>query len=788
MSKRPVSASFRIVFALLSNSVRSDKFRVPLHLAVLGLAIAGSSFAQTAGDWSPVEGQLLTRWAQQVSPETPLPEYPRPQLQRESWVNLNGLWDYSITDRSALDAGEAQGRILVPFAIESALSGVKKAVSPEQALWYERSFEVPSDWDGQRVMLNFGAVDWEAAVFVNGVRVGEHRGGYTPFSFDITEALRGQGSQELKLRVWDPTDTGTQARGKQVLEPEGIWYTAVTGIWQTVWIEPVSEISISRIRAVPDIDNERFTLHTDLTGSAEGLQVNVTVRDGSNEVGSEQGPAGEPLDVSIPNPKLWSPDSPNLYDMTVALVRGGETVDEAESYVGMRKIEMARDDRGDLRFFLNNEPLFHLGPLDQGWWPDGLYTAPTDEALLYDVEVTRKLGFNTARKHVKVEPARWYYHCDKVGLLVWQDMPSAYLGGRGPGSLFVGPWDEEDAPREGVSEAQFEAELKEMIDSFAHFPSIVMWVPFNEGWGQYDTARIAEWVGEYDPSRLVNAASGWTDRPGTGDMYDTHLYPGPGMQLGGPERAAILGEFGGLGWPVTDHLWWDKRNWGYRTYQSQKELVVNYRNVFHNLIGPWSRGVAAAIYTQTTDVEGEVNGLMTYDRDVIKLPPATAGMIEEFYGQPPKPSVVAPSAMTETQSWMYRVDKPSDDWNSTTAGNTGWEKGTAPFRSRPDSVFPNGTKWADGPIWIRRTFAVDELPENLWLEVQTNSTKGTIYLNGTRVADLPGGTRREYHHEDVSHALSALKVGENILAVEAQPDTRRPDRPHDLDVGLYAIE
>jgi hypothetical protein len=742
-----------------------------------------------AAGWKPVEGQLMTRWAKEVSAENPWPEYPRPQLQRERWVNLNGLWKYSVTDRSALGAGDFEGGLLVPFAIESALSGVKRSVSPDQFLWYQRSFEVPADWKGSRVILNFGAVDWEALVWVNGVEVGEHRGGYTPFSFDITDALRGQGPQELTVRVWDPTNKGSQARGKQVLEPEGIWYTAVTGIWQTVWIEPVSAISIRRLRAVPDIDHQRLTLHTVLTGSAEGLRLRATVRDGATQVAAGEGPAGEPLNISIPNPKLWSPDSPHLYELSVALVRNGETVDRASSYAGMRKIAMQPDERGVLRFFLNNKPLFHLGPLDQGWWPDGLYTAPTDDALRYDIEVTRNLGFNAARKHVKVEPARWYYHCDRLGLMVWQDMPSAFFGGRGPGSLFVGPWDAEDAPRDGVSAAQFENELRELIDSLASFPSIVMWVPFNEGWGQYDTARIARWIKRYDPSRLVNAVSGWTDRAGAGDVYDTHMYPGPGMQLGGAGRAAILGEFGGLGWPVPDHLWWNKRNWGYRTYQSKQELASNYASVFHNLIGPWSRGVAAAIYTQTTDVEGEVNGLMTYDRALVKFDAGTSSKIHgEFYGKPLTSSVILPSAMSATQPWLYRFDSPSGEWNAPGGDAGGWEKGTAPFRSSPDMAFPNGTSWTGGSIWIRRTFTVEARPRNLWLEVLTNSAKGTVYLNGTKVADLPGGTRREYNHQDISHSLDALKAGENVLAVQAESDPSRSDRPRDLDAGLYALQ
>ena len=362
-----------------------------------------------SADWEPVEGRIMTLWAEEVSPDKPLPEYPRPQLTRSDWLNLNGLWDYAVTSKNAMSAGEYQGEILVPFAIESALSGVGKAVLPDQVLWYRRTFEVPSGWSGQRIRLNFGAVDWHARVSVNGVTVGEHKGGYTPFSFDITDSLRASGEQELALWVWDPTDTGTQARGKQVLEPRGIWLHGGDRDLADGLDRAGRDLSFERLRFDSDIDRGRVTLEAVLSGLANGARIEATVTDDGNEIASASTAADEPLELTVSDPKLWSPDSPHLYEVRLKLTRNGETIDEVESYFGMREIAIETYSQGARRLYLNNEPLFHIGPLDQGWWPDGLYTAPTDEALKYDIEVTRELGFNMARKHVKVEPARWYY-------------------------------------------------------------------------------------------------------------------------------------------------------------------------------------------------------------------------------------------------------------------------------------------------------------------------------------------------------------------------------------------
>ncbi len=756
---------------------------IPLLIGAFALLSVAPTYAQ----WKPVDDRIMTRWASEVSPDNPWPEYPRPQMRRDSWLNLNGLWDYAITSRNDSRPRRPGGKILVPFAIESALSGVGKAVTPDDALWYRRSFEIPSDWAGKRVRLNFGAVDWEAGVWVNDQEVGVHRGGYTPFSFDITDYLV-EGSQKLVIRVWDPTDSGTQGRGKQVLEPQGIWYTAVTGIWQTVWLEPVSDLSITKLEVSPFLDAKVVRVRANLNRAPRGARLAVSVTDGEREVASGEVAADRTLELSVPDPRLWSPDSPFLYDVTARLLQTGEEVDVVESYFGMRKISMEPDAEGRMQLHLNNEALFQLGPLDQGWWPDGLYTAPTDDALRYDIEVTRRLGFNMARKHVKVEPARWYYHADKLGLLVWQDMPSAFLSGQrdDPHSLYIDPWAGSDAPRDGVSAAQWEAEWREIIDEFRHFPSIVMWVPFNEGWGQYDTARIAKWTKQYDPTRLVNAASGWTDR-GVGDVYDTHMYPGPGLQSGGPNRAMILGEFGGLGWPVEDHLWWNKRNWGYRTYTSRQELNDRYVEVVGNVIGVRARGAAGAIYTQTTDVEGEVNGLMTYDRAIVKLDADRVNEVHDrLYAKPSATRTLAPILA----QWTYTFAKPDDGWAAADFAAAGWTTGKAPLRSSPDDQFPNGDVWPveQDSIWARREFILDDVPQILWLEAWHSLSAGAVYLNGKEVSELIGRTRREYRHQNLSAHVGLLRKGKNVLAIHATVGDANRETRRDFDAGLYTIE
>ncbi len=558
---------------------------------------------------------LMTRWAAEVTADKVHAEYPRPQMVREDWMNLNGLWEYAIRPRGEGVPSTFDGQILVPFAVESALSGVMERVGEGHELWYRRLFVAPPTPDAGRMLLHFGAVDWQATVWVNDLEVGRHQGGYDAFTFDVTEALVDGESQEIVVRVWDPTDSGFQPRGKQVSEPRGIWYTPVTGIWQTVWLEAVPAESIARLTMETDIDEGVLRLAVAARGAGgvgngePGLTLYAEARVGDGAVASATGDAGEEILLAIDDARLWSPDSPFLYDLRVELRRKGEPVDEVGSYFGMRKIAVGKDDDGVNRLMLNNEPLFQYGTLDQGWWPDGLYTAPTDEALRSDVEALKELGFNMTRKHVKVEPARWYYHCDKLGLLVWQDMPN--------GDDHIGREDA-DLMRTEESASNYRRELAAVIDLLRNQPSIVVWVPFNEGWGQFDTDGVMSWVKSYDPTRLVDGPSGWTDR-GSGDIHDVHAYPGPAMPDTEADRAVVLGEFGGLGLPVAGHLWRDRDNWGYRTYETRQELMASYERLVEELLPMIDAGLAAAIYTQTTDVEIEVNGLMTYDRAVVKF-------------------------------------------------------------------------------------------------------------------------------------------------------------------------
>ncbi|MCI0699452.1 MAG: beta-galactosidase, partial [Planctomycetia bacterium] len=466
-----------------------------------------------AADWKPASAPLMTKWGKKVTPENAWKEYPRPQLVRKDWLNLNGLWNYAITTQGAGSPTKWDGEILVPYPIESALSGVGKMLTSKQTLWCSRTFEIPAAWKSKRVLLHFEAVDWHTTVLLNGKELtllgnkeaDSHSGGSDPFSFDITDALK-EGKNELMVRVWDPTDGGAQPRGKQVSKPGGIWYTPVTGIWQTVWLEPVGRASIEKVLPVVDFDNGTLKVTIQGRGTAKDAPVWVYVGSGGKKVAEKAGTIGEVISVPIPNPQAWTPDKPHLYELVVELTAPGNPLDHVESYFAFRKISAAKDDKGVMRLMLNNKPLFQIGPLDQGWWPDGLLTPPSDEAMKYDLEVLKKLGFNMLRKHIKVEPARYYYHCDKLGLLVWQDMPSGGVPARGH---FIRPDAKEDAKFTDGEKKQFRTELKAMIDHLRFFPCIVVWVPFNEGWGQHDTNNILKWVKEYDPSRLVNGPSGW---------------------------------------------------------------------------------------------------------------------------------------------------------------------------------------------------------------------------------------------------------------------------------------
>lgn len=570
--------------------------------------------SQLFAQWSPKGDKIKTRWAETIDVNNVLPEYPRPIMERAEWKNLNGLWDYAVLPIGKNEPATYDGKILVPFAIESSLSGVMKELGSKNELWYKQTFTIPSDWKNKNILLHFGAVDWKAEVFLNEVKIGTHTGGYTPFCFDITPFVKA-GSQNLVVKVWDGTDEGYQPRGKQVRNPEGIWYTPVSGIWQTVWLEPVNSKYISAIKAIPNIDDRKLRIDVATQNSTPAYITEVIIKEGDKIIAKGKAANGQQLELSIPDAKLWSPEDPFLYAMEVNLYANGKLTDHVKSYTAMRKISTKRDDNGIVRLQLNNKDYFQFGPLDQGWWPDGLYTAPTDEALKFDIQKTKDFGFNMIRKHVKVEPARWYTFCDKIGMIVWQDMPS---GDQSPQWQNHNYFNGSEMIRSAESEANYRKEWKEEIDLLISNPCIAVWIPFNEAWGQFKSEEIAAWTKAYDPSRLVNPASGGNFYH-TGDILDLHNYPGPGMYLYDGERANVLGEYGGIGLPLKDHLWQPDRNWGYVQFKNSKEVTDEYIKYAEALKKMILTGFSAAVYTQTTDVEGEVNGLMTYDRKIMKL-------------------------------------------------------------------------------------------------------------------------------------------------------------------------
>lgn len=708
----------------------------------------------------PVETSLETRWASTLTPDNVHSEYPRPQLARKEWFNLNGLWDYALTGKRAKEPKSFAGQILVPFPIESALSGVALRAD-ERKLWYKRSFELPDSWRGQRIWLHFGAVDWETRVWVNNQEVGTHKGGYDSFSFDITDALSTSVEQKLVVSVIDPVDAGTQARGKQVRDPSGIWYTSSSGIWQTVWLEPVPELSITRLKLTPDIDKNVLTIDTTLHGNAQAnLNIKATVLSEGNVVKEQIGPLSEALDMRLLNARRWSPDEPFLYDLKLSLLDGETVMDEVSSYFGMRKIAVQKDETGVNRLFLNNEPLFQLGLLDQGFWPDGLYTAPSDEALRYDIEVTKQLGFNMIRKHVKVEGDRWYYWADKLGVLVWQDMPS--------GDAFAANG-EGEVNRTQASASQFELELQNIIDALYNHPSIVTWVLFNEGWGQYDTVRLSDWLKAYDPSRLLNSTSGWNDR-GVGDFRDIHSYPGPNAPQQYEDRASVLGEFGGLGLAIDGLLWQEEANWGYQQYADANLLLEAYDKLIRRLrYLSVEEGLAAAVYTQTTDVEIEVNGMMTYDRALIKMDPVQVSWANRVvYRDPPIVNSFVPISIKEPVTWRYSLEAPRDGWTLPGFDDSSWQEGEAGFGAADSRGGAVRSEWTTKNIWLRHSFDLNSTYAlHPYLRAHHNEEM-TIYLNGQLIKTLPN-----YTFEYVQIPLDAtirtlLKEGKNTLSVHCK--------------------
>lgn len=724
---------------------RSKRTMAALLVAV---GICGSIASPVEAEWAKKQAPVMTRFAKDVTPDKVLPEYPRPQLARQDWQNLNGLWEFQPgKEGDAAPFGKTlSSQILVPFPVESALSGV---MEQHDRLWYRRTFSVPGGWGGKRIMLNFGAVDYEAEVFVNGKSLGTHKGGYDPFTFDITDALHGSGEQELIVRVYDPTANGGQPRGKQALHPGGIMYTSTSGIWQTVWLEPIAAGGIDGLKITPDVDGGRVKVTVNLIGENKNSPVNVAVKDGDRTVGIARGAAGQELSIKVPDAKLWSPDSPHLYDLVASAVGPNDApVDSVRSYFGMRKIELG-DDHGVKKILLNGKFTFQIGPLDQGFWPDGLYTPPSEEAIKNDLQMTKAMGFNFIRKHIKVEPARWYYWTDKLGLMVWQDMPSA---------------NSYTAKVPPVDKPEFESELKRMVEHLYNVPSIIMWVPFNEGQGQHDTEKLVAMVKGMDPTRLVNQASGGGHR-GVGDVFDIHSYPPPRAPEPNAKMALVVGEYGGIGLRVEGHTW-RPRGGGYVNAADPTDLLDKYSE-FTNLLKQFrdENGLSAAVYTQTTDVETEINGLMTYDR-IPKVPVELIAKANRFEIPPPSYKVYVPTSQGEPLTWRYTTEQPGGDaWQKTKFDDAAWKEAKAPFSGDGKK----GTVWRTSDIWMRRTFTLPQLSsdELARLPLTINHDEGAeVFINGVLAAKTTGFNG---HYENFPISEEARKAlvpgGENTFAV-----------------------
>ena len=612
-----------------------------MKTSILFSIILCASLSSMASDWRPADNTMLTPWGEKITPDNAWQEYPRPQMVRESWTNLNGLWKFAVTRNTAGKPAKWEKGILVPFALETPLSGVGRRLESNEVIWYRRSFNLETAPKG-RLLLNFEGVDYKCIVWVNGVMVGDHTGGNLAFSFDITQQAR-QGNNLVELRVIDGTDDPDlyQLRGKQKRDNSGIWYTPSSGIWATVWLEEVPHTYIDRLEVLADMYGQ-VKAKAHLGGTSRFVQLKITVTD-NGKVVKEKAGFRNTVSLSIPNAKLWSPGAPNLYDLEFELLdEAGNVLDRVGSYTGFRSVGKTPDENGNWQFTLNGEKIFHWGPLDQGWWPGSFLNPPADEAIIWEMEYLKAAGFNMIRKHKKAEPRRYYYHADKIGLLIWQDQTS---GGAGPNEWPKWKklralrddykpnnnrwWSSEDDALEADwpdwAHEQYMAELKSMIDLLYNHPCIVVWTTFNERWGQHRSTEIGEWVKSYDPSRHLNIASGGNFFPVT-DIADEHNYPDPDFPLEFPtydDHIKVIGEFGGHGWAFQGHLW-DRsmRNWG---YGGLPETIGEYMDRYQrtaNLLGEFKkRGISGGVYTQTTDVEGELNGLITYDRKVMKMTP-----------------------------------------------------------------------------------------------------------------------------------------------------------------------
>ncbi|MBO7655251.1 MAG: beta galactosidase jelly roll domain-containing protein [Kiritimatiellae bacterium] len=742
--------------------------------------IAGCLLGTAFAAYQPKENPLMTVWGEKMTPESAWREYPRPNLVREKWQNLNGLWQYAINKRDAERPEEWAGEILVPFPIESALSGVKRLMTGQEQLWYRRTFTAPVDAKRERLLLHFGAVDFRTQVWVNGEEVTDvpHESGNLPFTLDITDFVQA-GENELVLSVWDPTnDQGYyQSLGKQHLTPGGCMYTRVSGIWQTVWLETVPKTHITGYKVVTDIDKGTVAVTVDAAGNLANAQVNLTVKRGNDTVATGSVTAwGEPVVMKIDNPQLWSPEAPNLYDLVISLKAAGSAEDTVKGYFGMRKIEWRKDEKGIPRFYFNNKKLFLQGTLDQGWWPDGLLTPPSDDAMAYDINLLKGCGFNMMRKHIKIEPLRYYYLCDKLGIMIWQDMVSGWGNTEDRYTLY-------------------RSELKEMMDLLQTYPSIVIWVPYNESWGQPAKAKTnmtMKWVKRYDPTRLVDGPSGWNDY-GVGDTRDMHNYPGPGMFPVMENRVSVLGEFGGIGLAIDGHLW-QQKNWGYVSDKTTDASFARYTALMRKLAKLAQSGLAASVYTQTTDVEGEINGLVTYDRKHEKYSrDALKALHKRVYDAALDTRVmvqtpVLPTSEKNAAKWKYTFEKPSASWFEPAFDDAAWKTGEAGFGNRQIAidhpVAKVRTAWNGSDIWLRRDFTFNgEIPAEVALNIFYDEDT-VIYLNGVKIAEL-AGYNIKYEAVELDQAVikKTLKQGKNVLAIH----TINKGGGAYIDVGFDAI-
>jgi len=766
-----------------------------------------------AADWKPVGEKIKTQWTSQVTPENAWREYPRPQMVRENWTNLNGLWDYAVRN-AADDANKLEwaGKILVPFCLESSLSGVQRLLQPHEVLHYNRTIKLTKK-PNTRLLLHFEAVDYQCEAYVNGELVGKHTGGNTPFSFDITAAAK-DGVNNIALSVIDKT-TDPQLRGKQVMRAGGIFYTRVSGIWQTVWIEEVPATYIASLKIDTAIKPAAITIKTTVAGDKKDVKVRVTAKLAGKEVAKATGTPDE-VKLSIPDAKLWTPETPTLYDLDVELLEGEKTIDSVDSYAGIRTVGRKKDINGDWRMTLNDEFIFHLGPLDQGWWPDGLLTPPCEAAMLFDINYMKKAGFNTIRHHIKVRPRRYYYHCDKIGMMLWQDQVS-YRKSPGWTRMRVNPNPGFFNPE---WHKQYMYEFKEMVDYLYNSPSIVMWVPFNEAWGQHKTMEVGKWIADYDKTRLVNVASGGNFWP-VGDIADHHSYPHPGFPTGDPrfdDYIKVVGEFGGHGYVVDKkHIWNpNAKNWGYGGLPKNiEELQARYAESIKRLVQLKNQGVAGGIYTQTSDIESEINGLMTYDREVKKFSEEFLaeqhkklyGAIEKRDPNAPKPQpqqgrggrspwvpltkltkpqtgVVLANADNGGATWKYTTKKPADNWLAKDFDAKGWKEGKSSFGTVETPKAKVATTWNTPEIWIRTEF--DYQPkegEDVVLRVFFDEDP-VLYINGVKAAGLRGFVTDYTILQISDEAKKSLKPGKNVIAVYC----KNGFGGQNIDVGIVSVK